>query len=329
MNNLTFSLKSITDYSIFGEYKNPEDRLTTALLQVMHHGGHELIAYLFSNILDLPSNEISIIPQSSQKNSRPDGEISCNCQYQIFIESKITPNSIREDQLQNHCKLANPSNGKYLVYITPDKVKPQKLACLGLVEWMNWSELYNLLCSYQYTITDELLRFLIQHLLLLIEHIVFNRKLKKVMQKGKETEENTIVIDPSDTVIIVGGRWGESVAKIYNFYACQPNRYFLPAKHMAFYWNHRIKYLFEIVNDPIEAVDIQTIPSIHKDYFTIKEPHYKPELRKFFQLKLVKEFKSEIINDTKDKNGNPCAFVQRQRYTTLNQILKAKYTSDL
>ena len=165
MNNLTFSLKSITDYSIFGEYKNPEDRLTAALLQVMHRGGHELIAYLFSDILDLPSNEISIIPQSSQKDSRPDGEISCNCQYQIFIESKITPNSIREDQLQNHCKLANPSNGKYLVYITPDKVKPQKLACLGLVEWMNWSELYNLLCSYQYTITDELLRFLIQHLL--------------------------------------------------------------------------------------------------------------------------------------------------------------------
>jgi hypothetical protein len=37
----------------------------------------------------------------------------------------------------------------------------------------------------------------------------------------------------------------------------------------------------------------------------------------------------EILNDSVDKNGAPTAFVQRQRYTSLEKLKKAAKTSDL
>ena len=37
----------------------------------------------------------------------------------------------------------------------------------------------------------------------------------------------------------------------------------------------------------------------------------------------------EIPNDSVDKNGAPTAFVQRQRYTSLEKLKKAEKTSDL
>lgn len=318
--------KTISDYSIFGEYKNPEDRLTAALLQVMHYGGHELIACLFDSILDLPSNEAIIIPQSTQKASRPDGEIRLNCQYQIFIESKIVPNAIKKEQLEKHSQLANPSNGKYLVYLTPDKNKPQKIEFMnGLVEWMSWDNVYDILSKYKDIISDEVLRFLIDQLLLLIMNIV-KKVAKKVVRNSKTTIENDKI---DNLVIIVGGNWGENIAKKYNFYACQPNRFFYNAQFIAFYHQNRIKELFKIIDDPIESIDIQTHPRISKEYFKIEEPHYVPQQRKLFLLEHIHTFNPEIINDKKDKNGHNCAFIQRQTYTSYEKIMKATKTSQL
>lgn len=333
MDQNTFSLKTITDFSIFGEYKNDEDRLTAALLQVLHYGGHSLIANLFGDILDLPSNEVNVIPQSFQGDSRPDGEITCDCHYQIFIESKIIPNTIREDQLQNHCKLANPSNGQYLLYLTPDNAKPQRLEMLsGLVEWMSWDQVSDVLQSLLPTLTDELLKFLIRQLIMLIAHIL--KKTVKTKKKATAQEASdankTRQIEPADNnVIIVGGHWGENIALKYNFYSCQPNRFFYDARYMAFYHQNRIKELFRIVDKPIESTDIKKCPKISPSYFIDAEPGYMPQQRKLFLLEHIHTFDPTIQNDKVDKNGNSCAFIQRQTYTSYDRIMAATKTSEL
>lgn len=131
------------------------------------------------------------------------------------------------------------------------------------------------------------------------------------------------------SVIIVGGHFSENVALNYGFYACQPNRKFRPSKYLAFYHQNRIKYLFEIIGNVKESVDIQKEPSVQKAYFSDFEPNYKPEPRKFFKLKLHTTFKKEIKNDKTDKNGKATAFVQGQTYTTFDKITKASKTSDL
>lgn len=43
---------------------------------------------------------------------------------------------------------------------------------------------------------------------------------------------------------------------------------------------------------------------------------------------LVRIFEGEgTVNDNKDKNGRSYAFMQRQRYTIIEKIVNAKYTS--
>ena len=115
----------------------------------------------------------------------------------------------------------------------------------------------------------------------------------------------------------------------YGFYACQGGRSFKKAKYLAFYYNQRIKYLFEIENK-IENADIKMLPQyVPAEYFQKKEPKYVKEDRTFFKLKKVKDFVPEIANDTVDKNGRRIAFTQGQTYTTLEKIEHAQKTSDL
>ena len=315
MSFITSSMKkkSITQTSIFGDYKKPEDRVTAALLHIIHIGGNIVIQRLFGDVFDIPSNDINVIPQSRHRNSTPDGEISCECNYHICIESKIFPNSINPTQLAEHKKLSNPAASKYLIYLTPDTSKPKDLVH---VEWMSWKTVIERLKGIVNDgITSDLLKFLIEQFILLVNHTVY---------------PNMYVVPIEQSVIIVGGHFGENVALKYGFYACQPNRKFRPSKYLAFYHQNRIKYLFEIIGDVKESVDIQKEATVHEsDYFSVIEPYYKMQFRKFFKLKLHTKFKKEIINDKTDKNGKPTAFVQGQTYTTFDKITKASKTSEL
>lgn len=129
-------------------------------------------------------------------------------------------------------------------------------------------------------------------------------------------------------MIVVGGSFGEDVALKYGFYACQNNRFFRKAKYMAFAYDNRIKYLFEIENGTSKNnVDLSTESRIPSAYFQEKEPHYNHELRELFWLK--KEADLDIVNDTIDRRGRRTAFVQRQVYTTYDKIIEAKLTSEL
>lgn len=306
--------KSIAQTSIFGEYKKHEDRVTAALLHIIHIGGNMVIQRLFGDVFDIPSNDINVIPQSYQKNSIPDGELSCECYYHLYIESKIAPNSIDPTQLANHKKLSNTASGNFLIYLTPDLSKPAELVKEN-VEWMDWRTIIDRLKGIVADgYADKLLEYFIEQFVLLVEHTVYAK---------------TCVIPMDESVIIVGGHFGENIALNYHFYACLPNRKFRPSKYLAFYHQHRIKYLFEIISQK-DSVDIQKEPAINKtDYFKVIEPNYSPQARMLFQLKLSHTFSAEIVNNKTDKNGNSTAFVQGQTYTTLNKIMKAKTTSDL
>lgn len=304
------------------QYRKEEDRVTAEFLKIIHYGGHDLVAYLFGEDFDLPSNDISVESQIYGGGTRPDGRISSDCRYTILVESKIHPNSINMQQLKGHLKhIADSST--FLLYITPDEVMPKELENLYHVFWRNWWSLLDSLEAYVASNPDRLLEYLVAEFRKTIEIVVYKQRRHitivertPLSQEGKE-----------ERVIIVGGRWGEDVALKYNVYVCQPNRFFHPARYMAFCFNNRIKYLFKIVDEPIESIVLTGM--LPDSFFTDKEPHYKGDERKVYRLEKVKEFTPDILNDAKDKNGKPCAFVQRQRYTTLDKINNAKKTSDL
>lgn len=331
-------MSKVNEKSVFGEYKNDEDRVTTALLQVLHYGGHPLVTRVFPECA-LPSNEIIIRPQVRESESRPDGLIECDCRYHIYIESKIGKGMMRHDhekeQLAANRKLVSASLGsfRYLVYITPDQDCPKELE-LSDVVWLNWKEVVERLRSIDENDVDRLVSFLINQFILLVDHLVYQKQTTRLLnsvltekeQKEKEAEEKQA---KENRVIIVGGAFGEPVALKYGFYACQEARYFQPARYLAFCYKNRIQYLFEIIGEPKESENLKKIPQIAPEYFIEADPFYDESPRKYFELRLVNTFDPAIKNVSKDKNGKPCAFTYNQRYTDYNTILEAKDTDDL
>lgn len=316
--------REIKDISAFGEYKRPEDRVTAALLHVLNAGGQPVVERLFGDLFDLPNNDINIISQSHRQELNSLGEISFDCKYKIYVESKIAPNAIDPVQLANHLKLTNPAENKYLCYITPDLDIPQELKGLP-IGWLSWKDVIDYLSGILADgIAEQLLSLLIKQIIQLIKHVVY----KKRRFDAKDDQSYMPILD-DERVIIVSGRWGEDVALNYEFYACQENRFFMPAKYIAFYHQKRIKYVFEI-EEIIDSVDISTISHIAKsNYFSVKEKNYIPQNRKYMKLRLVHTCNPEIKNDKVDKNGKPCAFIQGQTYTTYSKITTATKTSQL
>lgn len=318
--------KNISNQAIFGEYKNPEDKVTAALLQVLHYGGQRLVCTVFDGI-DIPYNDINVYPQVSADESRPDGVVSCDCKYKIFIESKITCNALNnqhgKDQLEANKKLSSPNDAQWVIYITPDKNIPKELVSVSEIIWVNWQTIVEKLRGYE--TNDNLVTFLIDQFCLFVDHIVFN---KNSTVSGGVSLSVDVESGKDQRVIIVGGAWGEEVALQYGFYACQEGRYFLPAKYMAFCHKNRIKNLFEIEGNPIEST-LLTADLVGEKYLKEKDPNYDNKPRKYFKLKRIHVFDPEIVNDTFDKNGKPCAFTYNQRYTTYDNIMKATKTSEL
>ena len=157
--------------------KKSEDKVTAALLQVLHYGGHNIVCSLFEDI-DLPSNEINVSPQVVEDESRPDGVVSCDCKYKIFIESKIfldAFNSVHgKKQLEANKKLSSPNDAQWVVYITPDERKPQELEAASEIIWINWQKIVEKLRGYE--TSDNLVKFLIDQFCIYVDHIVFGNK---------------------------------------------------------------------------------------------------------------------------------------------------------
>lgn len=318
--------KTISNQAIFGEYKNPEDKVTAALLQVLHYGGHRIVCSVFDDI-DLPSNDINVLPQVQGNGSRPDGYVSCDCKYTIYIESKISRKALRSKQaatqLAANRKLYKPNDAQYVIYITPDDKIPNELQNVPEIIWTNWQTVVDRLKGYD--TQDPLVKFLIEQFCLFVDHIVYQGK------KAVSANSNSItaaIPGKDKRVIVVGGSWAEDVALNYGFYGCQEGRFFLPAKYMAFYHKNRIKFLFEIEGDPIESVVLDA-NLVGAQYFQKKDPNYSGDPCKYFKLKRIHEFNPEIPNDIKDTNGKPYPYTYKQRYTTYDAIMKAKKTSEL
>lgn len=299
----------IASSSVFGEYSGKENRVTAAFLHILDLGGEPLLRYVLGVANEsLPDNEIKIgtqqVTMSNKGKSVFDGVISCDFKFDYIIESKVDNNPLTPTQVNKYHQ-AYKTNHK-LFALTSDMVIPKCLHSGDI--WLNWTMLVNALKEYNEENENEVLSYLIDQFILLLNNL----------QLYDEWEKR---------VIVVGGSFGEDVALNYNFYACQNNRFFRKAKYMAFAFDNHIKNLFEIVDGPYNDRDIQKEQKISPNYFIDKEPFYKVEMRELFWLKKVMDL--NILNDTTDKRGRRSAFTQRQTYTTYDKITKAKLTSEL
>ena len=156
-------------------------------------------------------------------------------------------------------------------------------------------------------------------------------QLKLLIKRNPTKSPSWKTIPRDQRVVIVGGSWGEDVALNYGFYACQYKRNFQSPSYIAFYHKKRIKYVFRIINHAnLESLEIATkrFGFDFKDYFQSKEPAYfngslTERKRQFFELDKVMEINPEIAHE------EIYAYVQKQRYTSIEAIKQAKTTKDL
>ena len=303
----------IEDISIFGEYKQAENRVTAAFLQICKVGGEDFIRFLTNHLnIQLPSSEIQIQSQVKGTSTVPDGLLESNFSFKLYVESKIKPNSVNAKQLAGHQKQIVNSND-FLLYLTPDDAKP---TILGTTYWANWLQIINIFNDYLQTSQSDnkqLLEFLVEH---------FNTLLVNLNLLGYTWDLN------NDNVLIVAGSWAEGVALKYNYYICQNKRSFKSARYLAFYNNNQIRHVFEIAKAPEDDANLSS-RSEFATYLTQVEPNYSGELRKVFTLRNAQNV-GPIINDNIDKNGNPCPYTYGQpRYTKLSTLQTATRTSQL
>jgi hypothetical protein len=306
--------RNISEVSIFGEYKQPENRLTAAFLQILKIGGEPVIREVAHRIgFSIPSSEIDIFTQVKEEGSVPDGQLECNFSFCLYIESKVG-RFTDSSQLTNHLKLVHAERNHNLLYITGDDARPTDLA--AECHWMNWETSLGVFRGY---VTDtkvdnyELLAFLIDQYETLLTNIVYRRK-----QWTPDKEK----------VIVLAGSRAEGTAVAYGYYICQNHRQFQNAAYIAFFRDDRISLLFSIVGDPIDDADLRSIDDL-KEFLSKERPDYDGEKQKVFKLSNKDEI-GPIQNDSIDKNGNPCPYTYGQpRYTSLERIRKARVTSEL
>lgn len=314
--------RPIHERSIFGGYKSIENQATAALLHILDMGGPHMVEYAFEDALSSGNIKGYLISaQANHGTSRPDGEILAD--YNLIIESKICSWNINEkhneSQLKNHLDNAKKP-GAILVYIINQTDIPQSIAQSNC--WVTtWTDVIARLRDFNRQRTyfnKELMNYLIDQLELLI-----NSKSSKT-----GTWES---IPQKQRVVIVGGNKGEDVALYYGFYACQYNRNFKDPSYIAFYHKKRIKYVFKIINharlDSLEKAR-KKFKFDFKDYFQNKDPEYLSKSKEekkihFFVLGEKYECEHEIIHE------DTYAYVQRQRYTSIELLKSAKTTKDL
>lgn len=309
------SKNKIEDQAVFGCYSQSENKVTLALLKVLERAkGDALLRNLIevADGEDLPDNNILLESQvtDTAEHSIPDGKISCQYAFQYFIESKLSED-IPAKQLQQHLETVRKTPNAHLIYITQHSQRPKELMEHKDVLWTNWTKVTECLRSYEDDNNDPVLKYLIEQFELFVR-------------------SNKVYDDSENRVLIVGGNFAESVALNYNFYACQANRSFRNTGYIAFLRKKKISYLFKIVGEVKDSVNLREEPGIvPPSYFDEVELDYQGTPHKLFKLERVEEFAGPIIDDSVDKNGKHCAFVQRQGYTTLDQFMNAKVTSDL
>ncbi len=287
-------MTDINKLSIYGDYSQRENRITTALLHILNFGKEDCIRFLLNKLnIELPESEINIISQDRGGASIPDGVLECKFNFKILIETKITTDKIKKIQLENHLnKIINKEN-HFLIYLTPHNIKPRELP--DMVEWVNFNSIISYLNEYIEISENEILNFLITNFELLLIN------LKLFSQEWDWRKNNTVAI-------FAGGRIGLKDALTKRKYICpnQSSRKIQPVGYIGIYANMKIKHIFKVEKAPDEDE--------HNLYYNLGE----------------EIIINEIVNNKMSITGKRVGWLMgRHRYTTLEKIKAAKFTLDL
>jgi hypothetical protein len=137
------------------------------------------------------------------------------------------------------------------------------------------------------------------------------------------------VVDDEQVLVVAAGKGAREQAFRFGIYHSHNRRTFQPTKYIAFYSKGVIDAVAEIDGPPEDDVIIAQRPELAELTRVMPESNGDPwEPHCLFKLKNVRAI-GPVINDARDKHGDPTAWTQRQRYTSLARLEQARATSEL
>jgi hypothetical protein len=220
---------------LFSTYSQGENRVTSSILAVFERLSFVLVEQILQELCQEPEFPLlSFLNQPAGKSSTPDGRIRASFAY--WIETKITPNAIRTDQIRRHLTALDAETGverQRLLVLTPDSKMPSSLAALG-DERVAWASFDNLLAVIQEIVEPDEGGFL------------SNRVIPSEYEQGMLRElarflySEGLVDRSADRVVVVAARIALETYLKHSVYICQPGRTFKPCVRLAFYTNSKI-----------------------------------------------------------------------------------------
>ncbi|MEG3066564.1 hypothetical protein [Acetomicrobium sp.] len=328
---------------LFSTYSQSENRVTSTFLAVLSSLSLNLMQQIIGAMIGDEVELISFTNQPAikrqQYHSVPDAMISGD--FKILIETKLQQNAVEEDHIRRHQEHLRNRKNAYLVILTPDPTCPRVVENISRkdprVVWCSFNQINNIindLFENGSEVISEKDAFLLKNFQMLLD-------LENLLSQPE--------------VLIVPARFAWSHYLNTSSYICQPNRSFKKTKYIAFYNEGKImkkvpkilktvnevvfgeKGNFEVLSGDWSQSDEKEFSVKMKEVVkeSIDSSLYKAgESHKVLLLTGPEEegtitINNEIPNDSVDKNGAPTAFVQRQRYTPLEKLMRAEKTSDL
>ncbi len=216
--------------SIFSTYRSGENRVTSSMLAVFQRVGIDLAEIILADAIGEASLDLVTFASQPSAGSPgvPDAELKSSFRY--LIETKVVPNSYsssgRDGQLVRHLdRLDGSYADERLLVITPDAEEPPGIAAME-DDRVVWTSFAHIAQATEKLIQDsgepasEQQRFLLREMVTFLD------------AEG--------LVGVNDTVV-VAGRWAYPTYFKTRAYICQANRSIRPVTYLAFYKDKQIK----------------------------------------------------------------------------------------
>lgn len=329
--------------SLFSTYSQQENQVTQTLVSVLNRINSELTEHLLESMIDESDFElVSYENQSIEDKSTPDARIGSS--VEVWFETKIHRNSIKEEQIENHLKGLDrtSSENQRLIALTPDEKEPKDIEDIedDRLVWCNFSQVISIIDSILQRDASNTE---------LSDHIPTDIELNLLREFQRFMYEEDLVEGREDRVLVVAARKAWPEFQDTGLYFCQPNRSFKPASHIAFYTDGEIKTKVPKIKEEVESIELSKEAveenEIISDKFRqsllnalnrMKDSGNKGygRLGKKQKVMLLEDdlnLDSPIINDkTAETSDQKVAFVQGHRYVSLEDLKQnPEHTTEL
>jgi hypothetical protein len=312
--------------TLFSTYSTGENRITATILAVLRSLSLDRIERLLGALTELPEFELVRFENQPGRGGAgvPDAQVSSSCR--ILIETKTQPNALKREQLERHLQRLDDAKEDFrcLLVLTADESWPNELMHFSN-EHLFWTSFAALDQAIDELLTDK-------------TEVVSEREAFLLRELQSMLSQEGLLGFEMDTVIVAASRaWDEY--ERFHLYVCQPGRSFQTVKYMGFYKANQICPLVPRILEYQDRVRMER-GSNKGELGRAVDRLLESELRKpddeckVFLLSSPKDSQTirlnePIVNDLLSANGRRTAFTQGQRYVKLDNLRRAKRTSDL